>query len=95
MSLRHADTVDTRWFYGSYQVKAVVNLQRLADGPLLGAGAHCARGHAVSFAGLDVDAADGAADTLLPVVNVDSGQGVARHPGVQEGVGNVKGRTLD
>ena len=78
-----------------YQVEAVVNLERLADGSLLGAGAHGAGRHPVSFSGLDVDAADGAADALLPVVDVDSGQGVAGHSGVQEGIRDVEGRSLN
>ena len=78
-----------------YQVEAVVNLERLADGALLGAGAHGAGRHPVSFSGLDVDATDGAADALLPVVDVDSGQGVAGHSGVQEGIRDVEGRSLN
>ena len=87
--------MDANKFNGTYQVEAVVNLERLADGALLGAGAHGAGRHPVSFSGLDVDAADGAADALLPVVDVDSGQGVAGHSGVQEGIRDVEGRSLN
>jgi len=76
-------------------VQAVIDLERLADGPLLGAGAHGAWRNPVGLARLDVDAADGAADALLPVVDVDSGKGVAGYSRVQEGVGDVEGRTLN
>ena len=78
-----------------YQMKAVVDFERLADGTLLGAGAHGARRDPVGLPGLDVDAANGTADPLLPVVDVDAGQGVAGYPGVQERVRDVEHRTLN
>ena len=79
----------------SYQVEAIVDLERLADGTLLGAGAHSAGRDPVGLARLDVDPAHGTADPLLPVVDVDSGQRVAGHSGVQEGIRDVEGRSLN
>ena len=80
---------------GLGQVEAVLDLEGLAEGPLLGAGAHDAGRHAAGVAGLDVDLGDGAGDALLPKLQVDVGQGVAGDPGVQERVGDVEQTPLD
>jgi len=76
-------------------MEAVVNLERLADGTLLSAGTHRARRDPVGLSSLNVDAADRAADTLLPVVDVDTRKRVARHAGVQERVRDVESRALN
>ena len=96
-ALDFADVVVQDVFSGEGlgQVEAVFDLERLAEGPLLGAGAHDAGRHAAGVTGLDVDLGDGAGHPLLPELQVDVGQGVAGHPGVQERVGNVKQTTLD
>ena len=79
----------------SYQVEAIVDLERLADGTLLGAGAHSAGRDPVGLARLAVDPAHGTADPLLPVVDVDAWQRVAGYSRVQERIGNVESRTLN
>ena len=57
------------------QVEAVVNLERLTDRPLLGAGAHCARADPLCVSDLNPSPTNVAADTLFPQVKVDSRQG--------------------
>lgn len=80
---------------GLSQVEAVLDLEALTHGPLLGAGAHGARRHPPRRPDVDGLVADIAAHPLLPQVEVDLRKGGARHPGVEEGVGDVKQRPLD
>lgn len=77
------------------QVEAVLYLERLADGPLLGARAHGAGRDPFGVANVDRRRAHVAHDPLLPQVELDGGQGAARHPGVQERVGHVEHGPLD
>jgi len=71
-------------------VEAVFNLERLADRPLLGAGAHGAGRDPLGVPDLDVGAAHVAGESFLPEVEVDGGHGRAGHPGVQERVRHVE-----
>ena len=77
-----------------YQMQAVVNLEGLADGSFLCAGAHGAGWHTMCFPRFDVDSSNWTADPLLPVVNVDAGQGIAGNSRVQERIRDVKHRPL-
>ena len=76
-------------------MEAVLYLEGLAHGPLLGAGAHGAGGHAPRAPDVDGLVAHVAAHALLPQVEVDLGQRAAGHARVEEGVGHVEERALD
>ena len=80
---------------GLGEVEAVLYLEGLAHGPLLGAGAHGAGGHAPRAPDVDGLVAHVAAHALLPQVEVDLGQRAAGHARVEEGVGHVEERALD
>ena len=72
------------------QVEAVLDLERLAEGTLLSAGAHDTGGDARGVAGLDGRVRDLARDALLPELQVGRGQGRAGDARVQERVGDVE-----
>ena len=80
---------------GLGQVEAVLYLEGLTDGALLGAGAHRAGRHPPGLPDVDGLVAHVAGDPLLPQVQVDGRQGGAGDPGVQEGVGHVEESSLD
>ena len=80
---------------GLGEVEAVLYLEGLTDGPLLGAGAHRARGHPPSLPDVYGLVTNIAGDSLLPQVQVDGGQGTAGDPRVQERVRNVEESSLD
>ena len=76
-------------------MEAVLDLERLAQGPLFGTGAHDTGRDPSGVPGLDAHVADFAGDALLPELQVDSGQGVAVDPGVQERIRDVEESPLD
>ena len=80
---------------GLGQVEAVLDLEALTDWALLGAGAHCAGRHPPRRPDVNGLVADIAAHSLLPQVEIDLREGGARHPGVEEGVGDIKQSPLD
>ena len=80
---------------GLRQVEAVLDLEALAERPLLGACAHHAGARPPRVAGFDVEVVDLARDALLPQVEVEAGEGVAVDPRVEEGVGDVEVGALD
>ena len=75
-------------------MEAVFDLERLAERPLLRAGAHHAGRDSPGVARLYADVVDLAGDALLPEVEVDAGEGVAVDARVEEGVGDVEDGAL-
>ena len=95
LDLAHVVVEDVLSGEGLGQVEAVFDLEGLAEGPLLGTGAHDAGADPAGVSRLDVDLGDGAGHALLPELQVDVGQGVAGDPGVQERVRDVEQAALD
>ena len=95
LDFAHVVLQDVLGAEGLRQVEAVLYLETLAHGALLGAGAHGARRDPLGVSGLNAHVAHAAAVSLLPQVQVDGRQGRAGHPRVQERVRHVKHGALD
>ena len=76
------------------QVEAILHLEGLAQRAFFCASTHCARADSVGVSCLNGRSPDVTGHPFFPQFQVDFGQGVTWHPGVQEGVRHVKHASL-